>query len=253
MTRTEAPRFALVRLALAALAVAGTSTSAAVAQKAPAPAQSAPLANLRYEITFDSTTAETRTLKVAMSFDVAGPGPVLLSLPAWTPGAYELTWFARWVANFTPDSRGPLAGVGQARLRHLAHPAGRRQVGQRPVRLPGRHARQRDGLGPAELRVLQRHERPALSRGPGPRFPRDGRDPDRAVVARRDRHAERAAAGGNLPRRELPRPRGQAVLRRTDGLRQHAGRGRVDPARHLPRRRCSRARRGRSCGTTSAR
>ena len=102
MTRTEAPRFALVRLALAALAVAGTSTTTAVAQKAPPAVQSAPLTNLRYEITFDSTTAETRTLKVAMSFDVAGPGPVLLSLPAWTPGAYELTWFARWVANFTP-------------------------------------------------------------------------------------------------------------------------------------------------------
>jgi predicted metalloprotease with PDZ domain len=104
MTRTEALRFALVRLVFAALAVAGPSTNAAVAQKpSPAP-RSAPLTNLRYEITFDSTTAETRTLKVAMSFDVAGPGPVLLSLPAWTPGAYELTWFARWVANFTPTA-----------------------------------------------------------------------------------------------------------------------------------------------------
>jgi predicted metalloprotease with PDZ domain len=104
MTRTEAPRFALVRLALAAFAIVGPSARVAVAQKAPAAAQSAPLANLRYEITFDSTTAESRTLKVAMSFDVAGPGPVLLSLPAWTPGAYELTWFARWVANFTPTA-----------------------------------------------------------------------------------------------------------------------------------------------------
>ena len=75
-----------------------------MAQKAPAAAQSAPLTNLRYEVTFDSTTAETRTLKVAMTFDVAGPGPVLLSLPAWTPGAYEMTNFARWVANFTPTA-----------------------------------------------------------------------------------------------------------------------------------------------------
>jgi predicted metalloprotease with PDZ domain len=104
MTRIEAPRLALVRLALAALAVAGPSASPADAQKALPTAQSAPLANLRYEITFDSTTAETRTLKVAMSFDVAGPGPVLLSFPAWTPGAYELSWFARWVANFTPTA-----------------------------------------------------------------------------------------------------------------------------------------------------
>ncbi|HUR94216.1 MAG TPA: PDZ domain-containing protein [Gemmatimonadales bacterium] len=69
-------------------------------QAAPAP-RSAPLANVRYEVSFDSTTAVTRTLKVAMSFDVAGPGPVLLSFPAWTPGAYELTYFARWVSSFT--------------------------------------------------------------------------------------------------------------------------------------------------------
>jgi predicted metalloprotease with PDZ domain len=105
MIRTEAPRLALARLVLAALALAGPPARTAVAQKAPAPVvQSAPLTNLRYEITFDSTTAEARTLKVAMSFDVAGPGPVLLSLPAWTPGAYELTWFARWVGNFTPTA-----------------------------------------------------------------------------------------------------------------------------------------------------
>ncbi len=36
-----------------------------------------------------------------MSFDVAGPGPVLLSLPAWTPGAYEIGNFARSVVGFT--------------------------------------------------------------------------------------------------------------------------------------------------------
>src|SRR5262245_41103355 len=72
----------------------------ASAQTAPVPARSAPLTKLRYEITFDSTTAQTRTIKVAMDFDVAGPGPVLLSLPAWTPGAYELSFFARWVSNF---------------------------------------------------------------------------------------------------------------------------------------------------------
>ena len=43
--------------------------------------RSAPLTNLRYAITFDSATAQTRTIKVAMSFDVRGPGPVLLSFP----------------------------------------------------------------------------------------------------------------------------------------------------------------------------
>ena len=71
------------------------------AQTAPAPPRSAPVSNLRYEITFDSMTAAHRTIKLAMDFDVAGPGAVLLSLPAWTPGAYELSFFARWVSNFS--------------------------------------------------------------------------------------------------------------------------------------------------------
>jgi predicted metalloprotease with PDZ domain len=71
-----------------------------------APPRSAPLTNLRYEIRFDSTTARTRTIRVAMSFDVTGPGPVLLSFPAWTPGAYELGWFARWVSDFRPTAGG---------------------------------------------------------------------------------------------------------------------------------------------------
>jgi len=81
--------------------------TAAGAQRAPAPARpprSAPLANLRYELSFDSASAAERTIRVALSFDVAGPGPVLLSFPAWTPGAYEITNFARWVNNFAPTA-----------------------------------------------------------------------------------------------------------------------------------------------------
>jgi predicted metalloprotease with PDZ domain len=73
------------------------------AAQQPAPPRSAPLTNIRYDVTFDSTSATTRTIQVAMTFDVAGPGPVLLSFPAWTPGAYELSWFARWVSNFRPS------------------------------------------------------------------------------------------------------------------------------------------------------
>ena len=68
---------------------------------APAPLQSAPISNIRYDLTFDSTTANRRTIRVAMSLDVAGPGAVLLSLPAWTPGAYEISNFARWVVGFS--------------------------------------------------------------------------------------------------------------------------------------------------------
>ncbi|HET6777999.1 MAG TPA: PDZ domain-containing protein [Gemmatimonadales bacterium] len=66
-----------------------------------APLQSAPISNIRYDLTFDSATASRRTIQVAMSFDVTGTGPVLLSLPAWTPGAYEISNFARWVVGFT--------------------------------------------------------------------------------------------------------------------------------------------------------
>jgi predicted metalloprotease with PDZ domain len=68
----------------------------------PAPIRSAPIANVRYDLTFDSTTASRRSIEVAMSFDVTGPGAVLLSLPSWTPGAYEIGNFARWVVGFTP-------------------------------------------------------------------------------------------------------------------------------------------------------
>jgi predicted metalloprotease with PDZ domain len=99
MTRMRTPGVVFAAGILAVLSA--RELDAQKAPPAPTPT-SAPLTNLRYEITFDSTTAQTRTLQVGMSFDVAGPGPVLLSLPAWTPGAYELSFYARWVSNFTP-------------------------------------------------------------------------------------------------------------------------------------------------------
>ena len=70
------------------------------------PVQSAPISGVRYEVTFDATTARARTLRIGMTFDVGGPGPVLLSLPAWTPGAYEISNFARWISNFGATSGG---------------------------------------------------------------------------------------------------------------------------------------------------
>ncbi|HEV8150586.1 MAG TPA: PDZ domain-containing protein, partial [Gemmatimonadales bacterium] len=39
-------------------------------------------------------------------FDVASTLPVLLSLPAWTPGAYEISNYARRLSNFTATSAG---------------------------------------------------------------------------------------------------------------------------------------------------
>ena len=86
-----------------ALVVSAVPFLTIVAQPA---VQSAPISGIRYDVTFDPTTASTRTLHVAMTFDVGGPGPVLLSLPAWTPGAYEIANFARWVSNFGASSGG---------------------------------------------------------------------------------------------------------------------------------------------------
>jgi len=77
-----------------------------VAPRAQPVAQSAPINGIRYDVTFDLRTAPARTLRVGMTFDVGGPGAVLLSLPAWTPGAYEISNFARWVSNFSAAAAG---------------------------------------------------------------------------------------------------------------------------------------------------
>jgi predicted metalloprotease with PDZ domain len=89
------------------LMVAGTGVQPQqTPARAPAVARSVPLTNIRYDLTFDSTTARDRIIKVMMSFDVGSNGPVLLSLPAWTPGAYEISNFARWVVDFSASAGG---------------------------------------------------------------------------------------------------------------------------------------------------
>jgi predicted metalloprotease with PDZ domain len=67
---------------------------------------SAPIADVHYDVTADTTTAARRSIDVAMHFRVAGPGPVILALPAWSPGHYTLLWFARRVSAFTPSAAG---------------------------------------------------------------------------------------------------------------------------------------------------
>ena len=96
---------------------------------APAPVTSAPISDVRYEIRFDNSTAVSRMLKVAMTFATPGNAPVVLSLPAWTPGAYEMTWFARSVSNFTPTADGkPLRWDKTDFDTWRIEPAGARQV-----------------------------------------------------------------------------------------------------------------------------
>jgi predicted metalloprotease with PDZ domain len=60
---------------------------------------SAPIHDVRYEVTFQRMNAQARVVEVAMTFTTAGSAPVVLSLPAWTPGAYEISNFARWIGG----------------------------------------------------------------------------------------------------------------------------------------------------------
>src|SRR5438132_2743531 len=67
---------------------------------------SAPITDVRYEITADSAAVARRQLGVSMSFHVSGNAPVVLALPAWSPGHYVLIWFARRVSQFSAESNG---------------------------------------------------------------------------------------------------------------------------------------------------
>ncbi len=67
---------------------------------------SAPISNVAYEVTFDKKTAPSGAYGVRMTFSSDGSGPVILSLPAWTPGAYELSNFAQKVVSFEATAGG---------------------------------------------------------------------------------------------------------------------------------------------------
>ncbi|HXV86031.1 MAG TPA: PDZ domain-containing protein [Gemmatimonadales bacterium] len=83
-----------VRLLAAGVLLAASPASAAAQET------SAPVSALRYELTFTAETAARRALAMEVTFAVAGTAPVLLSLPVWTPGAYEVSNFARNVLGF---------------------------------------------------------------------------------------------------------------------------------------------------------
>jgi hypothetical protein len=59
------------------------------------------VSDIRYDVTYDSATAFRRTIGVVMSFNAASAGDVTLSLPAWTPGSYEIVNFSRYVIDFS--------------------------------------------------------------------------------------------------------------------------------------------------------
>ena len=79
----------------------------ALASAAGAQAQrSIPISGIQYQVTFDSVKAQSRVIEVDMSFTTSGAGSVLLSLPRWTPGAYELSNYARFVGEFGATANG---------------------------------------------------------------------------------------------------------------------------------------------------
>jgi predicted metalloprotease with PDZ domain len=87
---------------LAAVLVGGLDVQAqAPGSTSPPDFVSAPIANVTYGLTYDRRTAPSRVVGVEMTFTTEGTGPVLLSLPAWTPGAYEISNFSRWVVGFS--------------------------------------------------------------------------------------------------------------------------------------------------------
>ena len=67
---------------------------------------SAPIRSVHYDVTFTKSNADARFVDVAMTFETSGAAPVLLSLPAWTPGAYEISNFSRWATNFEATANG---------------------------------------------------------------------------------------------------------------------------------------------------
>lgn len=94
------------RLLLGVLLAAPSLVCAQSSAPARVPVQGAAIADVRYRVRFDATGGVTRSIHVAMSFTVKRPGPLLLSLPAWTPGAYEISDYARNVSAFTVEADG---------------------------------------------------------------------------------------------------------------------------------------------------
>ena len=91
----------LRRFEFALIALIGANASFAQTARV-----SAPITDINYEITADSPAVGRRQLEVAMSFTAASSSPVILALPAWSPGHYTLLWFARRVSQFSAQSNG---------------------------------------------------------------------------------------------------------------------------------------------------
>ena len=91
---------------LVALAATILAARAPRAQGSERPLRSAPVSALRFEVTLGAEEAFLQTLKVVATFRVEGREPVIVSMPAWTPGSYEIANFARHVSGFAATQGG---------------------------------------------------------------------------------------------------------------------------------------------------
>lgn len=98
---------------IAALALtAGTAASQRRAPEAATlgarerPPVSAAVTGLRFVVSVGPQQVSDGLLELRAEFAVHGTGPVLLSMPAWTPGAYEIANHARGVMGFAATQAG---------------------------------------------------------------------------------------------------------------------------------------------------
>jgi len=95
----------ILSIGLLGLSLAPGDASLA-AQGRDIPPRPAPITNVQYTLTFKAAQGVERAVDVAMSFTAANRAPVVLSLPVWTPGSYEVSNYARFVSAFSATSRG---------------------------------------------------------------------------------------------------------------------------------------------------
>lgn len=128
MSRVKLPRM-LLSAVLTALAITPLAAQGGPGQGRRADSVSAPVRDIRYDVTFMREQASDHVVDVAMSFATTGSGTVLLSLPAWTPGAYEISNFARWVTGFEAAGDGkPITWDKLDYDTWRVHPAGAKSV-----------------------------------------------------------------------------------------------------------------------------
>ena len=156
---------------------------------------SAPIRDVRYDVTFMRVERRNSGRSTSRCRSrPPGTSPVLLSLPAWTPGAYEISNFSRWVVELRGDAatanRSP--GTSSTTTRGAFAPPAPRRCASAFATSPTRSTTQWPGRSRDFLLFngtnlfFYPEGQPLEIRG-------DGRRAHRGGLARRDRDVERAA------------------------------------------------------------